>query len=115
MWRQRLRIFFHNKLAVASVVFFITRLAVCFLVPASSTRPIRPTRRPRSDVPWNAAAFVAPLLGTDSSGFDELGRIFYGGEYSLSLGFLAGFITIVVGTHYGMIAGFARRRDRHAS
>jgi peptide/nickel transport system permease protein len=45
-------------------------------------------------------------LGTDSSGFDVLGRIAYGGEYSLSLGFLAGLITIVVGTVYGMISGF---------
>ena len=30
----------------------------------------------------------------------------YGGEYSLTLGFFAGLITIVVGTTYGMISGF---------
>ena len=30
----------------------------------------------------------------------------FGGEYSLSLGMLAGFITIVVGTIYGMVSGF---------
>ena len=46
------------------------------------------------------------FLGTDSGGFDDLGRIVFGGEYSLTLGFLAGFITIVVGTIYGMISGF---------
>jgi peptide/nickel transport system permease protein len=45
-------------------------------------------------------------LGTDSAGFDVLGRIAFGGEYSLALGFLAGIITIVVGTLYGMVSGY---------
>ena len=45
-------------------------------------------------------------LGTDITGWDVLGRIMYGGKYSLTLGFLAGLITIVVGTAYGMISGF---------
>jgi peptide/nickel transport system permease protein len=58
------------------------------------------------NVAFNAPPSLKHLLGTDSSGFDELGRIMYGGEYSLSLGMLAGIITIVVGTIYGMIAGF---------
>ena len=55
---------------------------------------------------WNAHPSAHHWLGTDSSGFDELGRILYGGEYSMTLGFLAGFITIVVGTVYGMVSGF---------
>src|ERR1019366_10428210 len=55
---------------------------------------------------WNARPSFAHPLGTDSSGYDELGRIFYGGEYSLTLGFLAGLITILVGTVYGMVSGF---------
>jgi peptide/nickel transport system permease protein len=56
--------------------------------------------------PFNAPPSLKHLLGTDSSGFDELGRIMFGGEYSLSLGILAGMITIVVGTIYGMVSGF---------
>ena len=55
---------------------------------------------------FNAPPSSAHLLGTDGSGYDELGRIMFGGEYSLSLGLFAGFITIVVGTLYGMIAGY---------
>jgi peptide/nickel transport system permease protein len=47
---------------------------------------------------WNAPPSLHHWLGTDSTGFDELGRIWYGGQYSMTLGFLAGFITIVVGT-----------------
>jgi peptide/nickel transport system permease protein len=105
MWKQRLRIFVGNKLAVASVIFILVTAAACYLVPW-----LHPTNQTNQALtfgqPWNAAPSSHHWLGTDSSGFDELGRIFYGGEYSLTLGFLAGFITIVVGTLYGMISGF---------
>jgi len=105
MWRQRLRIFFHNKLAIASLAFLGLTIAACFLVPIF--HPTNQTNQALTfDTVWNAGPSIHHWLGTDSSGFDELGRIFYGGEYSLTLGFLAGFITIVVGTTYGMISGF---------
>jgi peptide/nickel transport system permease protein len=105
MWKQRLKIFIGNKLAVASVIFIVITAAACYLVPW-----LHPTNQTNQALTfgtiWNAAPSIHHPLGTDSSGFDELGRIFYGGEYSLTLGFLAGFITIVVGTLYGMISGF---------
>ena len=105
LWKQRLRIFLDNKLAIASVIFLFGVTAACFLVPW-----LHPTNQTNQALtfghPWNQAPSVHHWLGTDSSGFDELGRIFYGGEYSLTLGFLAGFITIFVGTMYGMISGF---------
>ncbi len=105
MWRQRLRIFMHNKLAIASVVYLIIVTLACFLVPIF--HPTNQTNQALTfDSKWNAAPSAAHWLGTDSNGFDELGRIFYGGEYSLTLGFLAGLITILVGTVYGMISGF---------
>ncbi|MFI5035911.1 MAG: ABC transporter permease [Acidimicrobiales bacterium] len=105
MWKQRLRIFTHNKLAIASVVYLVTFTAASFLVPW-----LHPTNQTNQALTfgthWNAAPSLAHPLGTDSSGFDEFGRIFYGGEYSLTLGLLAGFITILIGTIYGMISGF---------
>ncbi len=105
MWRQRLRIFFHNRLAVASVVYLVIMTLLCFLVPFF--HPTNQTNQAATfGSPWNQPPSSHHWLGTDSSGFDELGRIFYGGEYSLTLGFLAGLITIVVGTLYGMISGF---------
>jgi ABC-type dipeptide/oligopeptide/nickel transport system permease subunit len=106
MWKQRIRIFVHNKLAVASVLFLLITVGACFLVPF-----IHPTNQTNQALtfnqPWNQPPSFHHWLGTDSGGFDELGRIFFGGEYSLTLGFFAGFITIVVGTTYGMISGFA--------
>ncbi len=105
MWRQRWRIFSHNKLAVASLIYLILIAAACYLIPW--LHPTNQTNQAATfNVPWNAPPSLAHPLGTDSAGFDELGRIFYGGEYSLTLGFLAGFITIVVGTVYGMVSGF---------
>lgn len=105
MWKQRFRIFTHNKLAIASVVFLFLLTLACYLGPL-----IHPTNQTNQALTfgykWNAPPSLHHPLGTDSSGFDELGRIFYGGEYSLTLGFLAGFITIVIGTLYGMISGF---------
>ncbi len=105
MWRQRARIFMHNKLAIASVVYIVLITAFCFLWPH-----LHPTNQTSQNLalnnPFDARPSGKYFLGTDSGGFDVLGRIAFGGEYSLTLGFLAGFITIVVGTIYGMIAGF---------
>jgi peptide/nickel transport system permease protein len=105
MWKQRFRIFTHNKLAIASVGYLVLITAACFLVPM--LHPTNQTNQALAlNAVWNAPPSLGHWLGTDGSGFDELGRIFYGGEYSLTLGMLAGLITILVGTIYGMVAGF---------
>jgi ABC-type dipeptide/oligopeptide/nickel transport system permease subunit len=105
MWRQRLRIFLQNRLAIASGTYIIILFLVCFIVP--HVHPTNQTNQALTfNVTWNQAPSWHHWLGTDSQGFDELGRIFYGGEYSLTLGVLAGLITIVVGTLYGMVSGF---------
>ncbi len=105
MWRQRLRIFTHNKLAIASVLFIVALVLFCYLGPILY-HTNQTNQAAALNVAWNAPPSMHHLLGTDSSGFDVLGRIMYGGEYSLSLGILAGIITIIVGTIYGMISGF---------
>jgi peptide/nickel transport system permease protein len=105
MWRQRSKIFFSNRLALASVIFLVLIAALSYLVPL-----LHPTNQTDAAAalltPQNANPSMAHWLGTNAAGYDELGRIFYGGEYSITLGLLAGFITIVIGTVYGMIAGF---------
>jgi peptide/nickel transport system permease protein len=105
LWRQRARIFLHNRLAIVSVLFILITLGFCVLGPI-----LYHTNQTNQSLALNNAFNSPPSsrhwLGTDSSGYDVLGRIMYGGEYSLSLGMLAGFITIVVGTVYGMVSGF---------
>ncbi len=105
MWRQRLQIFMHNKLAIASVAYLVFITLACFIVP-HLYQTNQTNQALALNVPWNAAPSWHHWFGTDSSGFDELGRILYGGGYSLTLGLLAGLITIIVGTIYGMVSGF---------
>jgi len=105
LWRQRLRIFLQNKLALASVAYLIFIVLFCYLGPiiwhTNQTNQAAALFNPE-----NAPPSMHHWLGTDGSGFDILGRIMYAGEYSLTLGMLAGVITIVVGTIYGMISGY---------
>jgi peptide/nickel transport system permease protein len=105
MWKQRTRIFVHNKLAVTSVLFLIVVVLFCYVGPLLY-HTNQTNQATALNVAFNAAPSLKHWLGTDSSGYDELGRIMFGGEYSLSLGMLAGLITIVVGTIYGMVSGF---------
>jgi peptide/nickel transport system permease protein len=45
-------------------------------------------------------------LGADYLGFDILGRLMYGGQSSLELGFLSALIAMVVGVVYGLFSGY---------
>jgi peptide/nickel transport system permease protein len=49
---------------------------------------------------------TAHLLGTDNLGRDTLSRLIYGARVSLSVSLLAIFITAVVGTILGILAGY---------
>lgn len=46
------------------------------------------------------------LLGTDINGRDNFSRLLYGGQISLTIGFLALFISFPIGLIYGGISGF---------
>ncbi len=46
------------------------------------------------------------LLGTDINGRDNFSRLFFGGQISLTIGFLALFISFPIGMIYGGISGY---------
>ena len=103
LWRQMLGVYFENKLAVVSTGVLIFIVLFCYLGPLiyHTNQTIYST-----NIQINQPPSANHLLGTDSSGFDVLGRIMFGGEYSLAVGGLAGLVAIVLGTIYGMTSGF---------
>jgi len=102
-WRLALREFASNRLALVGLGVLVFFLIFCFFGPLvyhtnqSLTNPLA----------TDAAPSAGHLLGTDDNGFDELGRIMYGGQTALEIGFFAAFMATVIGTLYGALSGLA--------
>jgi peptide/nickel transport system permease protein len=52
----------------------------------------------------------AYLFGSDEIGRSQVVRLLYGGRVSLTVGFLAGFVTMTIGVAVGLTAGYLRGR-----
>lgn len=59
----------------------------------------------------NQGVSLAHPLGTDNLGRDTLAQVFAGGRISLAVGFAAMFLSLVLGTAVGTLAGYFRRLD----
>jgi peptide/nickel transport system permease protein len=97
--------FIENKLAVVGVVVIVAFLLFCYVGPlfyhTNQTSASQALFSPDNAPPGNGHP-----LGTDSSGFDILGRLMYGGQISLLVGFAAAAIASIFGALYGAISGF---------
>lgn len=97
-----IRTLYSRKIVVGASVLVALFILVAFLAPLLS--PYDP----------NFADFAVPLsgptrehlLGTDSYGRDVLSRIIYGSRVSLIIGVLAVCIACMIGTFFGMVAGY---------
>lgn len=111
-WRLAVREFASNRIAVAGVGILVFFLLFCFIGPLfyhtnqALTQPLNASLAPGAA---SALGTHAGILGTDEHGFDELGRIMLGGQTALEIGFFAAFISIVIGTLYGAVAGLSGR------
>lgn len=103
VWELGFTTFGRNRLALVGLVFLVLLALACF---------VGPLLYHTNQVAVNLAAQNQPpsgshLLGTDSSGYDVLGRILLGGQSSLELGFAVAIVATVIGTLYGAISAFA--------
>jgi peptide/nickel transport system permease protein len=106
MARLILRTFVENKLAVVGAAVLILMVLFCFVGPLFYKTNQTSTAQALATGLQNAGPSSADPLGTDASGFDILGRLMYGGQISLTVGFAAAGVATVVGVLYGAIAGF---------
>ena len=101
------RTFASNRLGILGGFLILTAVGVAVLAPVLT--PYQPTDTMRDDAghPLTfASPSVHPPLGTDDAGRDLWTELIYGARISLAVGFLAGFIAMVVGSLFGITAGY---------
>ena len=96
-------VFAENKLALAGLGFIVFILLFCFVGPH-----IYVTNQVNTDlIDTLCTPSGQHLLGCDDVGYDELGRLMTGGQTSLEVGLAAACVSVLFGTLYGAISGFA--------
>lgn len=101
-WRAALTEFTHNPLGVVGLAAILAMLAFSFVGPlVYHTDQLQP-----NITQVNVAPGGLFPLGTDSVGFNVLGRLMVAGQSSLEVGLAAAGIAAVIGTVWGALAGF---------
>lgn len=96
------RTFAQNKLALIGVGVVIFVILFSFIGPlVYHTDQLNPNL-----IAVNQGPGGGHPLGTDSSGFDILGRLMKGGQSSIEVGIAVGIVSTVAGLIYGAIAGY---------
>lgn len=103
-WRNFVKRYCNNKLAVLGLVIFFLIVAVVLIAPL-----LIPYGEAEIDVAaFSAAPSSKHLLGTDTVGRDVLARLLYGGRVSLFVGVVSTAISVVIGIPLGLLAAFYR-------
>lgn len=99
-----------NKMALAGLIFII--LILLFAVFAPFIAPYDPSHIDMKNI--LASPSRAHVFGTDTLGRDIFSRIVYGSRISLSIGFIAVGIAVIIGIIFGSIAGYYGGRVDYA-
>jgi len=112
-WRRLTR----NRVAMASLWFFVAVVLLCFLLPLASSVPDPNVTHPdlKSMPAFSSATSmegveVTYLLGSDHLGRDIFARMLHGGRVSLAVGFLATLVSLTIGVVYGAVSGYVGGR-----
>ncbi len=94
---------------------FSTWLGVAIVLTLILCAAFAPILAPYDPNEQNIIVYLSPpsaenLLGTDQFGRDVLSRLLYGARYSLTIGFLAILVALIIGSFLGMIAGYVGRK-----
>jgi len=103
MFVRAWEVFAESKLALVGLGFIAFILLFCFVGPH-----LYVTNQTNTDLStYLCKPSGAHLLGCNDLGYDELGRLMVGGQTSLEVGLAAAVVSVLVGTLYGAISGFA--------
>ena len=102
LWKNVVRTYGHNKLAVVALIVFIAVLLFGFIGPLFMPYEY--------DEVIKGAKYLSPsaqhLFGTDRLGRDLLVRSMYGVRISLIVGLTTTVMVLIIGTVYGAISGY---------
>jgi peptide/nickel transport system permease protein len=101
-FRRGLEVFWENRLAVIGIGTVLVFVLFCFVGPLLYHTDQVTSNLAISNEPPSGAH----PLGTDSTGYDQLGRLMYGGQASLEVGIAAALLATVFGTLYGAVSGY---------
>ncbi len=91
-----------NKAAFAGIIFIALIVAAAVLAPFIS--PYDPSAQDLSQ--RLSPPSLSHILGTDDLGRDVFSRMIYGARVSMSVGFFAVLITMLIGVTIGMLSGY---------
>lgn len=105
MWTMVWRRFRRHPGAIAGSIMLSLVIAGVLLVPLSPYDPMASDMAHRLEPPsWQHP------FGTDALGRDMLTRVLYGGRVSLTVGFVAVLVTLIIGVPLGAVAGYVGGR-----
>jgi peptide/nickel transport system permease protein len=101
--RRAWDVFVENRLALAGLGFIVFIVLFCFIGPH-----LYVTNQVDTDLDlYLCHPGAQHLLGCNELGYDELGRLMVGGQTSIEVGLAAAVVSVLIGTLYGAISGFA--------
>jgi len=103
---QLIRVFVENRLAVVGLAIIVFAILFCWLGPVFYHTNQTDAQKALLQSVQDAPPGAGHPLGTDDTGYDMLGRIMYGGQISLEVGFAAAGIATLLGVIVGAVSGF---------
>jgi peptide/nickel transport system permease protein len=105
------RRFQRDRLSIAALFGFLVITLISAAAPWIADHILHTSPEAFMRTPDGRIAVLQPPgpgypLGTDDLGRDNLTRLIYAGRVSLLIGFLVAFISIVIGTTLGLVAGY---------
>lgn len=117
-FRDGIRRFAKNKIAMASLVMVLIIMIFCFIVPIfypykyeqqiKGSERLAPMQYSATELKaMEGGESVFPhILGTDQNGRDYAIRVMVGGRVSMTVGIVASVLILLIGSVYGAVAGY---------